>query len=417
MVSHPKYLKKIFKNSSEHIEKTNFYDFFKDILGKGISIVTGPIWHNNRKALQPAFQYAMLEDFNKIFNKTGDKLLKKFEKILGRQVDVSPYINSSTMETTYESILGLNFEENPEENLKYSNTIYQYIDTCLERIFSPIKRSDFLYQLMPEHKKQQERLQEILNFTSAIVDKKREEMKRRSGDNISENSDFGIKKKSTLLDIILERFKTDEDLPYEYINEELSTFLTAGHHTVTSVLSSILYELSKHEDVQEKLFEEISSIIEDAKCISTKDINAMEYMECVVKEGLRLYSPATYIERKLDYDVEVDGSIIPKGTSINIFIFQLHRSEQVYKNAMKFDPDRFSAANIDGRDPMAFIPFSFGIRNCIGWKFAMIQIKCLLAKIIYNYRMQPLSQHFKLQLYSDGILKSKNGFPVNLSRR
>ncbi|XP_017774974.1 PREDICTED: cytochrome P450 4g1-like [Nicrophorus vespilloides] len=143
----------------------------------------------------------------------------------------------------------------------------------------------------------------------------------------------------------------------------------------------------------------------------------MEYMECVVKEGLRLYSPVIDIERKLDYDVEVDGSIIPKGTNINIFIFQLHRSEQVYKNALKFDPDRFSAANMDGRDPMAFIPFGFGIRNCMGWKFAMIQMKCLLAKIIYNYRMQPLSQHFELQLYSDIFLKSKNGFPVNLSRR
>ncbi|XP_017774973.1 PREDICTED: cytochrome P450 4C1-like [Nicrophorus vespilloides] len=71
VVSHPKYLKKIFKNSSEHIEKTNFYDFFKGITGKGIVSVEGPIWHNNRKALQPAFQYAMLEDFNKIFNKTG----------------------------------------------------------------------------------------------------------------------------------------------------------------------------------------------------------------------------------------------------------------------------------------------------------------------------------------------------------
>ncbi|XP_017778750.1 PREDICTED: cytochrome P450 4d8-like [Nicrophorus vespilloides] len=127
-------------------------------------------------------------------------------------------------------------------------------------------------------------------------------MKRQSCDETSGDSDFGIKKKSTLLDILMERFK--DDLPYGYINEELASILTAGHHTLTCFLSSILYELSKHEDIQQKLFEEVSSIIENVNCISTQNINALLYMECVVKEGLRMYSPVPFVERILDCDTE-----------------------------------------------------------------------------------------------------------------
>ncbi|XP_017780606.1 PREDICTED: cytochrome P450 4c21-like, partial [Nicrophorus vespilloides] len=186
-----------------------------------------PIWRKNRKALQSAFQYKMLEEFNRVFNEVGNKLVQRFEEILGRQVDVCPYVNHTTMDIIYESILGLDFDENPEENLKFSNNIYKYMDISTERMFSIIKRSDSLFQLLPDHKRQQVCLQEIRSFTTCVVNKRMEEMKYRRDDENSDDADLGIKKKSTFLDILLERFKNEKELPYDYINEELSTILTA----------------------------------------------------------------------------------------------------------------------------------------------------------------------------------------------
>ena len=65
------------------------------------------------------------------------------------------------------------------------------------------------------------------------------------------------------------------------------------------------------------------------------------------------------------YDVS-DEYIIPKGTSCNIHIFDMHRDPKIYPNPLKFDPDRFLAENCAKRHRFAYIPFSAGPRNCIG---------------------------------------------------
>lgn len=60
------------------------------------------------------------------------------------------------------------------------------------------------------------------------------------------------------------------------------------------------------------------------------------------------------------------GYVIPSGTYCVIHIFDLHRREELYKNPLKFDPDRFLPEKSAGRHPYAYIPFSAGPRNCIG---------------------------------------------------
>lgn len=60
------------------------------------------------------------------------------------------------------------------------------------------------------------------------------------------------------------------------------------------------------------------------------------------------------------------GYFIPKGTTIGVSTFALHRNPEVWPAPLVFDPDRFLPGNIQGRHPFAFLPFSAGPRNCIG---------------------------------------------------
>jgi cytochrome P450 len=64
----------------------------------------------------------------------------------------------------------------------------------------------------------------------------------------------------------------------------------------------------------------------------------------------------------------LDGQTVRKGTNITIFIYGIHRDENVFPNSEKFDPERFADQNLitDERSPFAYIPFSAGSRNCIG---------------------------------------------------
>lgn len=58
--------------------------------------------------------------------------------------------------------------------------------------------------------------------------------------------------------------------------------------------------------------------------------------------------------------------MLPKGTLLHIFTFDLHRNPKYFPNPDVFDPDRFTYENSKHRHPFAYIPFSAGVRNCIG---------------------------------------------------
>lgn len=95
----------------------------------------------------------------------------------------------------------------------------------------------------------------------------------------------------------------------------------------------------------------------------------MKLMERCIKECLRLYPSVPGIQRMAEESFTTPtGYYIPKETNIIIHIFSLHRSDKIWENPEKFDPDRFLPENTAKRHPFSFIPFSAGPRNCIGKK-------------------------------------------------
>ena len=67
-----------------------------------------------------------------------------------------------------------------------------------------------------------------------------------------------------------------------------------------------LYCIAQNEAVQEKLFEEMNGIFgqSDRDC-TAEDVAEMKYLDCCVKESMRLYSPIPSVMRSLTDDVQV----------------------------------------------------------------------------------------------------------------
>lgn len=135
-------------------------------------------------------------------------------------------------------------------------------------------------------------------------------------------------------------------------------------------LSTLLLMLAMHEDCQEKVYEELKSIIPNTDVdLTPQHINRMVYLDRCLRETMRLFPTVPLIGRAASETINIKGYEVPPNLPIFIGIRQIHRKEAHYgPTTLKYDPDRFveSAHHPNKKQPGLYIPFSLGQRNCIG---------------------------------------------------
>ncbi|CAG9137186.1 unnamed protein product [Plutella xylostella] len=112
------------------------------------------------------------------------------------------------------------------------------------------------------------------------------------------------------------------------------------------------------------------------------------------------------------------GHVIPRGKTLcHIHIFDLHRRADLYPEPLVFNPERFTAGNCASRHPYAYIPFSGGPRNCIGQRFAMLEMKSAVSAVLRRYRLLPVTTPDQLQFSADLVLRTTHPVYVRFQRR
>lgn len=96
-------------------------------------------------------------------------------------------------------------------------------------------------------------------------------------------------------------------------------------------------------------------------------------------------------------------------------IFTIGRNPKWFPNPEEFDPSRFDTEN--GKNISNYLPFSMGPRNCIGQKFAMLEMKCVLSYLVRNFEIFRPTPDTELVLSYETVLKPYNGINVRLKQR
>lgn len=144
--------------------------------------------------------------------------------------------------------------------------------------------------------------------------------------------------------------------------------------------------------------------------LTTRNLNSLPYMDNVIKEALRLFPPAVLVSKRCHEDIQIGNLFIPADTTIATNIFSGHRMEKYFKEPEKFDPDRFdNEISAKDRNPYVFQPFSSGLRNCIGQKFSMLEMKTVLVKLLSTFELALVDKDFTVDPIQSGTLRSRNG--------
>lgn len=123
------------------------------------------------------------------------------------------------------------------------------------------------------------------------------------------------------------------------------------------------------------------------------------------------------IARRLGEDVKCGKTVLPAGCEIFVIPYATHRLEHIYSDPDKFIPERFSPENSETRNPYAFLPFSAGPRNCIGHKFAILEMKTVISTMLRSYRLLPVPGKTSLDPIFRITLRARGGLWVRLEPR
>ncbi|XP_047145250.1 uncharacterized protein LOC100205019 isoform X5 [Hydra vulgaris] len=212
-----------------------------------------------------------------------------------------------------------------------------------------------------------------------------------------------VKEEKDFLSIVLKDQQQEKSkLTNDLIRDNLMTLLIAGHETTSTAMLWCLYTLGTNLDVQNKLREEIKKNVFDIKSILREEVLSIKYLDCVVKETLRMHPPASFISRKNKTETKLGDYDLPAGTFLRISINNVHMNESVYPDPYLFKPERFMTDEIP---PLSFLSFGQGIYNCIGKNFALLEIKTFLVKALLHFEVSVDPSHVN---YTKQILLTLN---------
>ncbi|XP_014250199.1 cytochrome P450 4c3 isoform X2 [Cimex lectularius] len=404
-------------SSSKHIEKSREYCYLHPWLGTGLLTSSGIKWQTRRKILTPTFHFRILEDFLGVFIEQSEILIKKLEAELTREsFNIFPYVTRCTLDII--CAMGRKVNAQSDSESAYVKAVYKMGTIVQKRQAKIWLQPEWAFRWSKLYSEHNCCLKVLHDFSNKVIQDKREDLARCSSESdIGYEENLGVKKRLAFLDLLLQAKENGAPLPDEDIREEVDTFMFEGHDTTSAAICWILFLLGCHPDIQDKVVEEMDAIFQKTDRRPTpNDLAEMKYLECCIKEALRLYPSVPIFARKINTDVDIGKYTIPKGTTAMIVAYQLHRDPSEFPDPEVFKPERFAMRD-SSRHPYSYIPFSAGPRNCIGQKFAILEEKVVVSTVLRKYRVKAVDRRENLVLLGELVLRPKNGLYIAISPR
>ncbi|CAI0541217.1 unnamed protein product [Linum tenue] len=213
-----------------------------------------------------------------------------------------------------------------------------------------------------------------ISILDAIIDERRS---KRSSSRSSREGGEEEEEEDYLVDVLLK------------IQEKAVTLelFLAGGHTSANLIEWTMSEMMKQPRVMQKAQDEVRQAFDEKGDVDEVGLHGLEYLDCVVKEGLRLHPPGPLLlPRESREDAKLCGYMVPVGTKVVVNAWAIGRDPRYWSDAEEFYPERFVDCSIDykGND-FQFVPFGAGRRMCPGYGFGIEVVKLTLANLLFHF--------------------------------
>lgn len=352
MLNDPEQIKDVLVTQQHAFQKSQGARALRWLLGEGLLTSEDPLHRQMRRIVQPAFHRDRITEYARIMETLTQAWIA--ERRDGEVLDMSASMSELTLRIASETLFGVDSASDAREVREALQDTMETYPLAIGPVGSLRRRLRFL--------KSTRRFERARARLDAILYRLIEERRRDPSP------------RADALSLLLAAEDPDSGyrLSDEQVRDEAMTLFLAGHETTANALLWTWYQLARNSGAESALHAEVDTGGE------------LDYTRRVLRESMRLYPPAWIIGREARRDVTISGGyFIPAKTTVFVCQLVLHRLGNLYRDPLRFDPDRWVRDEIP---QFAYVPFGGGARRCIGEEFAWMEGSLLLASIARRFR-------------------------------
>lgn len=445
LLNNPDYIEKVLIYDHKNFKKGKRLQAAKRSLGEGLVTSEGEEHDSQKKIIHPFFLPKKISSFGPIMSKYALEMCQSWKN--NSTVDIHAEMTRVTLSIICKSMMDYDMQSDEAKDFGKAFAITKEYSKRLQHPIGHVLDSVPILPKVVQSKKASKTLDSIVyklmstrrqEITSQDDTAARKSIKPEIKDDLLTGLlQLQIKQqaqqrenKSPLTDTTTKN--NPSDMPDKQIRDHILTMLIAGHETTANALTWTYYLLAQHPDVEEKVFEEIDSVLKNSSVTkgnvdntnsyskyripTSKDIPKLKYIENVFREAMRLFPPVWSIGRIVEDDYTIGDFIIPKDSAIFMSQYVMHRNPKYYEDPEEFVPERWTDEFKRHLPRFSYFPFGGGVRGCIGEPFAW-QEGILLIATISSYWKMTLKPDQKIKMDPGITLNPKKGIKMILHTR
>jgi cytochrome P450 len=395
LVSHPRLVEEVLVTRNHDFRKNVGTRRLGSLLGNGLLLSEGDFWLRQRRLMQPAFHRQRLVDMGATMVSIASAALENWHH--GDTREINAEMTEFTLRIAARTLFGTDVAEDVARIRASSFTMTNHFRS---RLFS-------LMILIPDRVPTPGNLRygrSVRNLDALVYRI------------IAERRATGGETQDLLGMLLAARDEDGRGMTDRQLRDEVMTLLLAGHDTTALALTWAFVLLAQHPEAEARLHAEVDQVL-DGRTPTSADVGRLPYVEQVMMETLRLYPTAWAIGREAVRDTQIGGERVPKGTTVLLSPWVLHRDVRFFDEAQVFRPERWADGLAQRLPRFAYVPFGGGQRVCIGSSFAQLEASLLLATIVQRFRLSLAEPDRPIEPLPVVTLRPRRAIPMRLGAR